>query len=268
MGLEREDIDAIVGFLNRLDRREELLILGDAVIHCDGAELRRAAGRHSYPIIDPPEELEPFSLGRSLGFRRTETLDINGNASITLDLHGDPPDELVGVFDCIIDAGVLFWCSDPGAALRTILRIARVGGLIIHVAALSGYYGRGYYDIHPLLFEDFYLMNGCEFVISTARTRYRPRGLLGRVASRLRGRKEVTVNREPGNVYLSEGRLNRIAFSNRYADGREPNMLPNNAVGLFAFQKQRQTAVSMPVRSTAYEPGEREKDSRVMHFRG
>jgi SAM-dependent methyltransferase len=248
MGLEREDLRTLLGVLGRLDRRESLLVLGDAVVHCDGPGLVDLAAEQRYELATPPAHLDPASLGRALGFARTETLDLAGAVSIRMNLHDDPHAELVGAFDCVVDGGVLFWCSDPGAALRTILRMTRTGGLIVHVTAVSGHYGRGYWDVHPRLLEDFYLQNGCEFVESTARTKYRARRLDERIATRL-GRRENTtpVSRTPGNVFLAESAPNRIAFADRQSDGGEPNMIPNNVVGVFVLRKLHDVDITMPV---------------------
>jgi hypothetical protein len=248
MGLEREDLRTLLGVLGRLERRESLLVLGDAIVHCDGPGLVDLADEQHYVLAAPPAQLDPASLGKALGFARTETLDVGGGVSIRMNLHDDPPAEHTGAFDCVIDAGVVFCCSDPGAALRTTLRMARTGGLIAHVTGVSGHYGRAYWNVHPRLLEDFYLQNGCEFVESTVRTKYRARRRAERVATRL-GRREntTTVSRKPGNVFLSESEPTRIAFADRYADGGEPNMIPNNVVGVFVLRKLREVEITMPV---------------------
>src|SRR4051812_10550815 len=140
MGIEREDLRTLLGTLHRLERRESLLVLGDAVVHCDGPGLVDLAAEQGYAVTPPPPgRLDAAALGAALGFARTETLDVGGDVSIRRNLHDPPPPELTGAFDCIVDGGVLFWCSDPAAALRTILRMARPGALIAHITALSGH---------------------------------------------------------------------------------------------------------------------------------
>src|SRR4051812_29999451 len=113
MGFEREDLRGILGALMGLERRDALLVLGDAVVHCDGPTLQQLANERAYPLAPPAARLDAMSLGSALGFQRVETLDIAGGASVQLNLHDDPPPDLVDAFDCVIDAGVLFWCSDP-----------------------------------------------------------------------------------------------------------------------------------------------------------
>ncbi len=262
MGIEYEDLRAILTALKRSVSRDSLLILGDAFIHCDlnaYISLGRSAG---YPIASRPRNLDPFTLGSSLGFRRIETLDVNGKCSLTVDLHKDVPDSLMEQFDCVIDAGVLFWCFDPAAALKNILKMARPGGLIIHITAVSGHYGRGYYNIHPLLLEDFYRSNNCEFIQSSFRTKFVPQGILERIYSLFGVRNSISYSFRPGNVYLGKSRINRISFQDIYRHPRESNMLPNNVLGVFIFRKLATGEIKVPLRVSCYDKDAEDKGMR------
>lgn len=256
MAIEFEDLRSILLVLRESARRESLLILGDAAVFVDPAAYERLAASLGYPLTFTPDRLDPFTLGASLGFARTETLDVNEKASLTVDLHQDVPDDLVEAFDCLIDAGVLFWCFDPASALRNILRMVRPDGLIVHITAVSGHYGRGYYNIHPLVLEDFYLSNRCEFVRSSFRTKFRLGGLLGRLASRLGLENTVTLHHRPGHVYLAESRLNRLSFAPRYRAPFERNMIPNNVLGVFVFRKLAGGEITFPIRTSAFDASE------------
>ena len=257
MALERDDLRTILEVLRSQPRRDRLLILGDVTIHVSPRELDQIAASTGFSLSERPDQLDPFSLGRAMGFGRTETLDVNGRASLNIDLHQIPAQNLLGAFDCVIDAGVLFWCSDPGAALRSILSMTRVGGTIVHVCAVSGHFGRGYYNVHPLLFEDFYLSNGCEFAATTYRPKFRPRRVARLVAAALGVRNRLTRSDAPGQVYLSTSLPHKITFASTYHRPVEANMVPNNVLGVFAFTKQRDSDIQMPVRSSAYSPAER-----------
>ncbi|MGH7193442.1 MAG: hypothetical protein ACREJM_07895 [Candidatus Saccharimonadales bacterium] len=239
--------------LHRERGRGRLLILGEAVVHVTSAELVGLAKQTGFALADCPTTMDPFTLGRALGFTQTDTLDINGRASITTNLHDPVPDALLGRYDCLIDAGVLFWCFDPAAALANILCMVRPGGLIIHITAVSGYYGRGYYNIHPLLLEDFYLSNTCELVLSTFRTKFQVRPGLRRLLKVLGVRNMVTHTRQRGNVYLKAGRFNRVAFGDHYPAPVEPNVLPNNIVGVFVFRRLADGPVQYPVRTAPFD---------------
>jgi hypothetical protein len=257
MAIERDDLLTILEVLRGRPGRGRLLILGDALIHFDTGELTRIADRAGFLLASVPGRLDPFTLGAALGFERTDTLDVNGRASLELDLHEVPDAPLHGAFDCIIDAGVLFWCSDPGAALRTILVMTHEGGTIAHVSAVSGYYGRGYYNIHPLLLEDFYLRNGCEFALATYRPRFRPRGVMRYLRRALGNANVLTRSDSPGQVYLQDSAPNRITFGPSYREPVEAAMVPNNVLGVFVFIKGKAEAIRMPLRSTAYDDLER-----------
>jgi hypothetical protein len=256
MGIEYEDMRLILQATRHLQRRERLLVLGDAIVHFGSADLERLAGETGTTLAwrPPDAKLDPFLLGRALGFQSTETLDINGKATITLDLQAPLPPTLRAAYDCVIEAGVLFWCFEPGAALMNVYRLLRGSGVAIHITAASGHYGRGYYNIHPLLFEDFYLSNDARFLFSTLRTKYSVPTPVGRLLSALRVRNTVTRSDVPGNVYLAESRFNRMRFSSSRASPRESNLIPNNVVAVLAFEKRRDGEPVQPHRSSPYEP--------------
>ena len=105
-------------------------------------------------------------------FENVETLDLNGKATLTIDLQENLSKKMFSKYDFIIDAGVLFWCFNPGDVLKNIYRMAKKDALIFHITALSGYFGRGYYNIHPKLFHDFYLKsNNSSFIQEAYRTK-------------------------------------------------------------------------------------------------
>jgi len=259
VAIELEDLRSIFLALRETNRHESLLILGDATIFVDPATYEQLAAGAGYSLSFVPDQLDPFTLGASLGFARTETLDVNERASLTVDLNRDVPEELVEAFDCLIDAGVLFWCFDPAAALRNILRMVRPGGTIVHITAVSGHYGRGYYNIHPLLLEDFYLSNGCQFVQSSFRTKFRFAGLLGKLFALLGFENTVTYNREPGHVYVARSRLNRLGFAPRFRAPFEPNMIPNNVLGVFVFRRLASGEAVVPIRTRPFDESERQR---------
>jgi hypothetical protein len=257
VAIEREDLVTILEVLRERTERGRLLVLGDALVHVRPDELSAIAAQTGFSLASLPDRLDPFTLGAAFGFERTDTLDVNGHASLELDLHQHPPEELHGAYDCVIDAGVLFWCSDPGAALRSILTMTRPGGVIAHICAVSGYYGRGYYNVHPLLFEDFYQGNGCEFLTTTYRPRFRSRGIAGYALRALGIKSRLTRSLSPGRVYLQAAWPHRITFGPRYRQPVEPAMVPNNVLGVFVFEKHGTGPIRMPLRSAPYDEAER-----------
>jgi hypothetical protein len=195
--------------------------------------------------VPVPNELTPFALGRALGFDRTETFDLDPDASVQLDLHETPPAEYRGQFDCVIDAGTIFFCSDPGAALRSAFRLAAPGALVAHVSGVTGFFGRAYYNVHPALFIDFWEANGGRLLRAGYRTTLGLPGPLMHLANIVRlNRASATAERTAR--YVSKSRPNKIVFGD--SRKREPGILPNNAVGTLLFEKgQEREQVVMPV---------------------
>jgi len=252
VGIEYQDMKSILAALKHAApaARRNLLFLGDAQIHFDAGSYVDLAEDVGFELASVPRTLDLGTLGNSLGYARVESLDINGKASLNLDLQQEIPAALSGQFDCLIDAGVLFWCYDPAAALRNILRLVRDGGLIVHITAVSGHYGRGYYNIHPSLFEDFYRINQCDFVHASYRTKPARRNWVGRIKSLFRNTRDaelVSYSRHPGNVYLKKATATNISFGDRLALP-ESDLIPNNVVGTFAFRKNASAEPRGPIR--------------------
>jgi hypothetical protein len=252
LAIEYDDMKLILTTLKREEPvcNGRLLILGDAVIHFSVNQYIALAKELGFELKVIPRSLTPFALGESLGFVSTDTLDINGRASLTLNLQQQLPQELLGQFDCLIDAGVLFWCFDPASALKNIYRLVRENGLIVHITAVAGFYGRGYYNIHPLLLEDFYLANNAEYICAEYRATPRHSTLLMRVKSLLRLKDHagsVSKSTNAGNVFLDEGKAGIISFTNRLRVP-ESGVIPNNAVGTFVFKKCTNTEPKEPLR--------------------
>jgi hypothetical protein len=126
----------------------------------------------------------------------------------------------------------------------------------VHICAVSGHFGRGYYNVHPLLFEDFYLQNGCDHVVSTYRTKYRPRGMEQRLARLLRRDNTIWSTEQAGNVYLASASAASIRFANAFPADGEVNLIPNNVLGVFAFRKRERVTVRMPLRTAPYDAKE------------
>jgi SAM-dependent methyltransferase len=185
MAFEYEDLRTILPALATLEHKRELLVLGDATFHVGPSAYASLAAEANIELAFVPSNLDPSSFGESLGFKQTETLDANGKASINANLNEEVAPELAGRFDCVIDAGVLFWCFDPAAVFRNVLRMTRPGGIIAHITAISGHYGRGYYNVHPLAFEDFYLLNGCRYLGASFRPKFRSWRVVDGVLRRL-----------------------------------------------------------------------------------
>ena len=174
MAIEIQDIKSILSAIKcspniRLNR---CLILGDAKIYPTYGQIKKYANSINFKLIESAvEELDAISFGKCLGFSIVETLDINDQATIQQDLTKEIDKMLLDKYDLIIDAGVLFYCFEPGLALKNVYRMLRNEALVVHITAITGFFGRAYYNIHPRVLIDFYNLNGGEFLNFDLRAR-------------------------------------------------------------------------------------------------
>lgn len=236
MAIEFEDMRSIVRALSTGKKRRRVLFLGNPSIYFSHADLTALCKEEGFPLREVHGEMNASTLGRALGFESIDTLDIIPGTSITLNLADDLPANLRGEFDCIVDGGVLFWCFDPASALKNIYRMLSIEGVVIHITAISGYYGRGFYNIHPMLLESFYLGNSAVLLVSSARAKFPLSGWKKKLYGLFGQGNRVNYFPEPGYFFLSEGRRTSLSFGKSLMTP-ESSVIPNNAVGVFAFRK-------------------------------
>jgi hypothetical protein len=117
--------------------------------------------------------------------------------------------------------------------------LAKEDALIIHITGVCGFYGRCYYSIHPLLFEDFYLGNSCQYVVASYFARPKNISLIRKVKRWLKWSKpteDVTYSYRAGNVFLGTSGARALAFTAKLLVP-ESDIVPNNAVGTLIFKK-------------------------------
>jgi hypothetical protein len=248
MAIEHEDIRSIIRSLT-LDPPasfENLLILGDSQIYATCSQVDKIASENKYPLIaHHSKEMSALEFGKILRFKNTATLDINGKATITLDLTQPIPIEYLSKFDYIIDAGVLFYCFDPGVVLKNLFKMLRPHGTIAHITAVSGFYGRGYYNVHPIVLTEFYQTNGYKLLATNFRTRPFSSRYLRLLVAALR--KLTPTKSDPlvdfrqnerieSCIYFKGTWLSKVIFSD-VAHVREPRSIPNNIVGTLIYKK-------------------------------
>ena len=244
MGIEIEDLNLILDNIkDHCPSKNKLLILGNAELYFEKNIYEKLCIYKNFNIKKIKNPFNIFSLGYSLGFKKVETLDINGKATLNINLQNKLPKALLSQYDFIIDSGVLFWCFDPGLALRNIYKMAKRGGVILHICALSGHYGSGYYNIHPKLFEDFYLLNKCIYINTTYRCK--PKRLKyswSSIKRKLFPLKSIvnasfnSIYKHAGKVFLKRCSKNNIFF-NSSQNLNEPDLIPNRVVSINVFKK-------------------------------
>ncbi len=221
----------------------KLLILGDAFIPVSPVVYNELAKELNVSLKFIPQHLNPYTLGESLGFLSTDTLDINNNASLNLDMSIFIDKSYYNRFNLIIDAGVLFWCFNPGIGLMNVYNMLKVDGYVMHITGVSGFYGRAYYNMHPKLFEDFYERNGAQHWLSTYRYRELNNSLFVRITNRIfkffgiiPARNELVTYNNSGHVYFSGYHHGSCLFSTTHSLNYVPT-LPNDIIGILIFKK-------------------------------
>jgi hypothetical protein len=117
------------------------------------------------PDLVAMEYLDDRELFKTLGFNEVLRLDYSDyeGADITFDLNSDSlPEELCNRFDMIIDGGTTEHVFHVPNLLRSVSRMLKVNGRIVHLSPSSNYMDHGFYMFSPTLFYDYYSANKFE----------------------------------------------------------------------------------------------------------
>jgi hypothetical protein len=198
-----------------IGRHEVLDLLAMAGVTPDAAASSRVAGE---PAHQPLRADEFFAL---LGAEGLEVLDLfaGEGATIRHDLGTPVPPEYRGAFQLVVDGGTLEHVFDVAAALRNIVSLLEVGGIVVHVSPLSGWENHGFFTIQPkLLHRTYCASNGFDEVRSW-------------------------LVHLPRALELGEGRIEPCPSPNEpfLCDGREEYTLL-----VFAARKKREAEVFAP----------------------
>lgn len=99
------------------------------------------------------------------GFKSVDYLDVSAyeGANITLDLNSKAtPEELHDRYDVIFDGSTLEHVFSPVDALAHLVRMLRMGGVVIHMSPTNNLPMDGFYQFSPNFFREFYAVNGFE----------------------------------------------------------------------------------------------------------
>jgi hypothetical protein len=123
-------------------------------------------GTLDYEVTPDVEERLGFagscnSLFEKLGYTQYKSLDINIQADIALDLN-TPIKDHHGEFDVIYDGGSVEHIINPVQGCINLLKMAKLGGRIIHSQGVGDQMGHGYWTFSPEFLKDFYTANGCK----------------------------------------------------------------------------------------------------------
>jgi hypothetical protein len=254
VALESVDLRALMLVTSALPAHErgDVLFLGRPRLFFDWLQVRIVAAEFGVSLDESGDApLTPHSLAFALGFSRVLTVGLDADTDLHLDLTGTMPTELVGRFTIVVDAGVLYWCFDPGMALRNIRSMVREGGSIVHVTAITGFLGRGYYAIQPRVLFAFYEANGG--VCCHAVWRPRPRRNIRKVVRRLLRKSRIDTGRGATPMTSGDffwGRTHVFGHPGFHANAkmRATRRIPNDVLGTYVFKViggQRSGAVTL-----------------------
>jgi hypothetical protein len=105
-----------------------------------------------------PECISFRSVLGLLGIDGYTDIDMNGHASLNIDLGKPLPEEHYGIAGSVFDLGTLEHVFDIGEAFRNICRLLRPGGSVIHFSPITAY-NHGLWNVTPQLFFGFYGIN-------------------------------------------------------------------------------------------------------------
>lgn len=168
-------------------------------------------------------------FARRMNFSRAETLDVAGNPTIRADVTQPLPAGLAQAFDMVLDIGTLYWIFDTASAWRNCLAMLKSRGLIAHYSALTGYFGRGYYNFHPRLFVELYGTNGFSKIVLKTRLRkfFEERSWRRRLLLRLKRPSRDFVELGTSAFFLNNAGWRSLEFRDRLET--EALLLPNDA---------------------------------------
>ncbi len=103
---------------------------------------------------------ETDSVFRALGIE-ADYLDIRASrgSEIEVDLNEPLDDALAGRYDLVFDGGTMEHCFNVGQVMRNILRIAKLGGHILHVNPIN-MVNHGFFGFSPTFYHDWYVQGG------------------------------------------------------------------------------------------------------------
>ena len=102
-------------------------------------------------------------LQQALGVRRLESMDASGYEDATLihDLNRPVPADLHQRFDAIVDGGTLEHIFNVPVALSNLMRMTKVGGLVLLANPANNLCGHGFFQFSPeLMFRTFSARHG------------------------------------------------------------------------------------------------------------
>src|ERR1700730_2186143 len=144
--------------------------------------------------------------------------------------HDPVVTELRDLFDVVLDAGTMSFCFNVPMVWQNILNMLKDTGYVFHLSSMTGYFGRAYYGLSPMLFRDFYAENGFDILYMGIRS-HRRITLLARMLDRIARLRGVASDGyyeiDKDAVFLRSASPIGMEFSREFVG--HPQMIPNDA---------------------------------------
>lgn len=169
-----------IEWLSRLARKGlfhnqmSLLDLGPQDVQCPRSYLTEVAGRHLgieavAPAIsgvfdgDSPIPTGQAAFYSMFGVEKYVSVDLlDERATYNCNLNEPLPD--IGRFDVITNFGTAEHVFDIAEAFKSMHRLAKPGGILLHCMPVFGFVDHGFYNVHPVFFIELAKANNYEIL--------------------------------------------------------------------------------------------------------
>lgn len=163
MGMTLYDALVLAAVSSRQPVRGNVLTLGIPTLNFTDGEFWREVSTREQGWERLPHTGKPFrthaEFFQMLGYETVDALDISDyeGANIVGDLN-DPalPDRFSSRYDLIYDSGTIEHVFDITVGLRSIDRLVKLGGTVVHATPSNGFLDHGFWQVSPDLFRFFY----------------------------------------------------------------------------------------------------------------
>jgi len=173
MGMMLYDALILTKIAGELSDPKKVLTLGVPTLNFSADQYHRSMaaspGSPQTRTWQHPSFGDSRSFFAGLGFESMTALDVSDyeGADVVADLN-DPnvADRVTARFDVVFDAGTVEHIFDAPTALRTINRLVKPGGVVMHNVPANGFMDHGLWQISPGLLWSFYQSAGFEVLTS------------------------------------------------------------------------------------------------------
>jgi hypothetical protein len=167
LGVSLTEAHVLFSLKQRGELSDEILSLGRPEVYISKRELTRLTSAYKLPwsesdIARASSAAYAEQLLRLLGFQTIRSIDISTYqaADIIHDLNVPIPEELQGITNFLYGNGTIEHVFDVATVLKNIVKLVRIGGMVLIAAPANGYCGHGFYQFSPEFFYSFFSANG------------------------------------------------------------------------------------------------------------